>query len=372
MPMNNMSQTALRCPAKTLWVRVTGFLNLDNHYASYRDGQKPSNPYLQSFEGIFKGLIEQVRINLSCAHRSMSECLLNDEDVRGASIQPGCETVPERMWCDSFIDPSFDNPLVKAALNLSRGDSLLHLAEEERLRIGEDLLAIFKISIQDRSKLGVEKAIDDLSTFGLNGDPLLQKIDIGDVQTDELRQPDAGMQEQVDDDQVAVCLPALLRSDGFQEQAFLLLSHENWWLCILVFDLNPDGGIVIDLTDVGQPAKKAFDRCPSAIDGRIQFRLTIGLVCHWNRKKKAIDISGAYLPDFAVVAKMFEQQIQITLLGTDRMWRSAIGKLVIQKLLCCLFNYQIILLFLFVKSYVQQCSQNRMQVKVKNEINVTV
>jgi len=36
--------------------------------------------------------------------------------------------------------------------------------------------------------------------------------------------------------------------------------------------------------------------------------------------------------DFAVVAKMFEQQIQITLLGTDRMWRSAIGKLVIQKL----------------------------------------
>ena len=297
-----------------------------------------SNPLLQSLEGFFKGLIEQVRIYLGCIYRPVSQRLLNDEDVRGASIQSGCKAMPERMRRDSLIDSSFDDPLIETALDLTGGDSLLQLAEEEGLRISEDLLAFFQVSMQNRAQLGVEKASDGLSPLGLNGDPLLQQIDVGDVQTNQLRQPDACMQEQVDNHQIAVCLPALLRSDGFQEQAFFVFGHENGWLCVLVFDLNPDGGIVIDLTDVGQPSEESFDRGPGAIDGRIQFRLTIGLVCHWTRKKEAIDISGAYLPDFAVITKMVAQQFQIALLRSDSVRRSAVGKLVIQEEFYCVIE----------------------------------
>jgi len=330
--IKNVRQSHLRCPAKTPWVRVTGFLGLAEHTNSLRTSQKPSNPLLQSLEGTFEGVVEQVSVNLSCVYRSMSECLLNDENIRGASIQSACEAVPERMWCDSFIDSRLDNPLVKTTLDLACGNSMLQLAKEKSLGIGEYLLAFLQVSIQDSAQLGVEKAIDDLSTFGLNGDSLLQKIDIGNVEIDQLRQSDAGVKKELDDHQVAFRLPAHVGSDGLQEQAFLVFSQEDGWLCVLVFDLNPDSGIVVDLPDVGQPSEESFDRGTGAIDGRVHFRLSIGLSCHWNREKKTIDISGAYLPDFAVITKMVAQQIQIALLSSNCMRRPAIGKLVIHEL----------------------------------------
>ena len=291
-----------------------------------------SNPLLQSLEGFFEGLVEQMRIDLCCGNRSMSKRLLHNQDVRRASVQSGCEAMPERMRCDSLGNSSFDNPLIESTLNLTCGNSLLQLADEERLRIGEDLLAFFQVAMQDRPQLGVEKAIDNLSSLGLNGDPLLQQIDVGDVQTDQLRQPDAGMQKQVYNHQVAVCLPPLLRSDGLQKNTFLILNQEDGRLSVLVFDLNPDGWIVIDMTGVGQPAKESFDGCPGAIDGRSHFLFTVGLLLHRIGKKEIIGIDGSYRSDITITSKLVDQQVQVTLLGSNGMGRSAIGKLVIHEL----------------------------------------
>ena len=291
-----------------------------------------ANPSLQSLEGFLEGLVQQMRIDLGGSNRSVSESLLYGEDIRGASIQSGCETVPETVRCDPLIDSCFDDPLVKSALDLASGNALLQLTEKQSFRFNEYLLALFQISIKDRAKFGVDEAIDYLTTLGLNGNSLLQKINIGYVQTDQLRQPDAGMQEQVNDYHVSISLPAFMRPDCLQESSLLILDQEDWRLSVLVFNLNSDGWIVIDLTCVGQPSEKAFDRGSSAIDGRGLFRLTVGLFLYRSGKQEAIDISGCNLPDVVIAIQMIEQQLQISLLGSNRMWRSAIGKLVIQKL----------------------------------------
>jgi len=276
------------------------------------------------------------------------------------------------MRCDPLCDSSFYNPLIETTLDLARGDSLMHLAEEECLRISEDLFAFFQIAIQDRPQLGIEKAGDNQSTLGFDGDLLLKQVYICDIQIYQLGQPDTSMQEEIDNYQIAICLPALLRSDSFQENALFILGQKDRRFSALVFDLDTDGWIMIDLSSVGQPPEKAFDRSPGAIDGRGHFLLSIGLLLYRIAKEEAIDFSGVYVPDFAVTTKLIKQQIQITLLGSNRVRRPVIGKLVIQKMFYCLFSCQIVLLLMFVKYHVQQCSENRIQVKEKNEINATL
>jgi len=307
MSLNNMIQTPLRCPAKTLWIRFSGFFGLIEHLDSFKTSREASNPLLQSFEGIFKGLIEQVSINLSCVYGCMPESLLNDEDVRGSGIQSGCEAVPKRMGCDSFCDPSFDNPLIEATLDLSRCNSFLHLADEKSLRIGEDLLACFQIAMQDSSQFCVEKAIDKLSAFGFDSDFLFQQVNVSDIDVNQLGQSNAGMKKEINDDQIAVCLPTLLRSDGLEKAAFLILDQEDRRLSLLVFDLNTDSRIVINLSSINQPAEEAFDRSSGAIDGRCQFHFTVGLFLDRIAKKEAIDIGGCDIPNVAVVVKVVAQ-----------------------------------------------------------------
>jgi len=361
----------LQCTSRTPLARVSGFLGIVDPRYDHRPDQVTSNPLLQSFEGIFKGIIEQVGINLSCVYRCMTESLLNDKDIGGASIQSGCEAMPERMGCDSFGNSSFYDPLIETALDLPGCNSLLQLAEEECLVISKDLLVCFQIAIQDRTQFGIEKSADNQSALSFDGDLLLQQVDIGDIQIYQLGQPDAGMQEETDDYQITVCLPALLMSDCFQENAFFILSQEDRRFSVLVFDLDTDSWIMIDLASVGQPPEEAFDRSPGAIDGRGHFRLSIGLLLHGIAKEKGIDISGCDLLDIAANASLVEQQVQIALLSSNRMWRPAIGKLVIQKVLYCLFDCQTVLLFLFVESHVQQCHvKNNMSSQFL--LNVTV
>ena len=290
-----------------------------------------ANPYLQSFEGIFEGFIQQVRIDLSSGNRSMSEGLLNNKDVRGACIQTGCEAVPEAMRRDSLVDPSFDNPLIESTLDLPSGDSVLYLTEEECLAFNEGLLALLQIVMQNGTHLSVQKPVNDLSAFSPDRDPLLQEVDVGNIEVDELGEPDTVVQKEIDDDQVSICLPAFLESNGLQKDAFLVFCQEDGRLSVLALDLNAYGGIVIDLISIGQPAKEAFDRSPCAIDGRGLLELTIGLFGYRIGKKETIDIGRCDIPDVAVTAKLVEQQIQISLLCSDGMWRSAVSKLVIQE-----------------------------------------
>ena len=343
----------------------------DPRYA-HLSHQVTSNPYLQSFEGIFKGFIEQVGVNLSCVYGCMSECLLNNDDVRGPSIQSGCKAVPQAVRRDSLVNCSLNNPLFETALDLSGRDAILQLAEKKCLSFAEDLFSCFQITIQDRSQLCVDKAIDYLSTLGFYCDLLLQQDDILEVKVNQLGKPYSGMQEETDDYQISVCLPALLQSDSFEKNAFFILCQEDWWFSVLVFDLDTDCWIVINLASVGQPPEEAFNRSPGTIDGRCHFLLPIGLLLDRIAKEETIDVSGCYLLNIVVKAKLIQQQIQITLLCSDGMRRSSIGKLMIQELFYCLFDCQNIFLFVFVKYHVQQCSEKSVKSSHTMIINATV
>ena len=327
-----MVLSMLQCPSKTLLEGVSGFLGIVDPRYAHRSLPEVSNPCLQSFEGIFKSFVEQVGVNLSCVYGCMSECLLHDKDVRGTSIQSGCEAMSQAVRCNPLRNSGFDYPLIETALDLTSGYSFLQLAEKKCRAFAEDLFALFQVPVKNCAQLSVEKAIDDLSTFGFDSDLLLQQVDVVYVQINQFGKSDAGMQEEINDDQIAVGLPALVMSDCFQENTFLILSQENRRFSTLVIDLDGDCGIMIDLTDVGQPPEEAFDRSPGTIDGRCHFRLTSGLFLHWTRKQEGIDITGCDIPDIMVTSKPIEKQIQIALLGSNRVRRSAIGKLVIQEL----------------------------------------
>jgi hypothetical protein len=367
-----MVLSMLQCPSKTLLERVSGFLGIAEHADSFQASPETSNPCLQSFESVFKSIVKQVGVNLSCVYRCMSECLLNDEDIRGTSIQSGCKAVPKAVWCYPLINSSFDYPLIEAALDLSGRYAILQLTEEKSLGFGEHLLSRLQIAMKNRAQFGVEKAIDNLSTFSFDSDLLLQQVDIGDIQIYQLGQPDAGMQEETDDHQVPVCLPSLVMPDGLQEDTFLILGQEDRRFSVLVFDLDTNSWIMINLTSVIQPPEEAFNRSSGAINGGCHFRLPIGLLLNRIAKQEAIDISGYDFADVKITSELVKQQIQISLLGSNRMRRPAIGKLVIQKVQYCLFDCQIILLSLFMESHVQQCHVKPRKSRQKKEINVTV
>ena len=331
-----------------------------------------SNPLLQSFEGIFKGVVEQMSVNLCCVYGCMPESLLNDKDVRSSGIQTGCKAMPETVRCDSFKNSCFDNPLVEATLDLSGGNPFLHLAYEESFALSEDLLSYLQITMKNRSHFGIEKSGDNQSAFGFDGDLLLQQVYIGNIQINQLGKSNAGMKEEVDNYQITVCLPALLRPDCFQEKTFLILNQENRRFSILVFDLDTDGWIVIEASCVNQPAEEAFNRSPGAIDRRCHFRLSIDLLNYRTREKESIDISGCDFQDIAVKTKMVTQQIQVALLCSNGMWRSSIGELMIQILSYRFGDCQIVLLFLFAKFTVQQCSEKSAKSSHMIIINATV
>jgi len=343
-----MMFSILQCTSRTPLVRVSDFLGINDPSYTHRPHQVTSNPLLQSFEGIFKGLVEQVGVNLSCVYGCMSECLLNDKDVRGPSIQSGCETVPQAMRSDSLANSSLDNPLFETALYLSGRDAILQLADEKCRAFAEDLLALFQVPVKNRTQLGVEKAIDNLPTFSFDSDFLLQQDDILEVKVNKLGKPDACVKKKIDDDQITVCLPALLQSDSFEKNAFFILCQEDRRFSVLMFDLDTDSWIMIDLASVGQPPEESFDRSPGAINGRCHFRLSIGLLLHQIAKEEAIDIDGCDLLDITVAAKLVEQQLQVTLLRSNRVRRPAISELMMQEPFNCLFDCQIVLLFLFV------------------------
>ena len=140
-------------------------------------------------------------------------------------------------------DPCFGDPLVEAALNLAGGDTVLHLAEEERLGFSEDLLALFQVAMQDSADLGVEEAGDRLSAFGMDGDPFLQQVDVGEVEVDELGESDAGMQEEGDDHEVASRLPTLVMTDGLKQHPLLILGQVDRRFAIVALDADAGGGI---------------------------------------------------------------------------------------------------------------------------------
>jgi hypothetical protein len=334
--------------------------------------REASNPYLQSFEGIFKSLVKQVGVNLSCVYGCMSECLLNDDDVRGPSIQSSCETVPQAVRRDSLVNSSLNNPLFETALDLSGRYAILQLAEKKCRTFAEDLFALFQVPVKNRAQFGVEKAIDYQSTLGFDSDLLLQQDDILEVKVNKLGKPDSCVKKKIDDDQITVCLPSLVMSDSLQENALFILSQEDRRFSVLVLDLNANSWIVINLASVTQPPEEAFNRSSGAINGRCHFRLPIGLLLNRIAKQEAIDISGYDFADVTITSELVKQQIQISLLGSNRMRRPAIGKLVIQKVQYCLFDCQIILLFLFIESHVQQCHVKPRKSRLKKEINATV
>jgi len=372
MPMNNMSQTALRCPEKTLWVWVTGLLGLDNPHYAHQSCQCGSNPLLQSFEGAFEGIVEEVSINHTRLDRTVTQRLLHGKDIQTAVVKVAGEGMSKRMGVNVFRYPSLCHPFTQTALHLPGGYPFQALAQEKSWTVEGHLLTFFQVAMQDRPQLRVEKAIDGLSTLGFDGDLLLQQIDIGDIQIDKLRQTDAGVKKELDDHPVALSFPALVGSDGLQQDAHFVGSQVGRRFAVVAPDVNGTCGIVLDVPRFLQPAEEGLDSRTSAVDRCCGFRSAIRLMHHRPIEEEAVKVDRSDTCDFAVCLKAVQQEPQIALLGTNGMWRSAVGKLVIHELLHCLFNIQIILLFLFVKSYVQQCSQNRMQVKVKNEINVTV
>ena len=298
----------------------------------------PSNPCLQSFEGIFEGLIDQVRIDHRCSNRTMSECLLNDKDIRSSGIQASCEAVPETVRCNSFINACFGYPLIETTLDLPGCNSLLQLAEDKGLGLCEYLFPFFQISIQDRPQFTVNEASYFLSPLGLNGNSLLQKINIVDIQINQFRQPYSGMQEEIDNSQISICLPAFLRPDCLQKISFLVLCQKYRRLPVLVLNLDACSRIMIDITGLSQPSEESLDGCPGSIDGRGLFRLSVGLGLNRLGKKESVDFYGSDSLDIVVISKMVEQQIQVALLSTDSMGRSAVGELMIHVIFDCILE----------------------------------
>ena len=319
------------CGSKTLFQGVSAILNQENSTDDPRPLQDGSNPWLQSFESLFERLVEQVRINLSGRNLSVTEGLLNYKEVRSAFKEARSETMPETVRCDVLFNAGHNDPLVKSALNLPCGYPAIQLADKKSLTFDKEFLTSLQVTMQYDSNLSVEESVHKLSSFGFDCDPFFQQVDIRNIEVHELRQSNTSVEKQIDRNQITICLPAFLRSDGFQEDSFLIISQENGWFIILTFDLNADAWIVIDLTCVSQPFEETLYRCACAIDGGCLFWNTIGLSCDGLREKEIVQVAWTDIRDIAITIQEVGKQSQVALLRSDRVWRPVIRKLMIQE-----------------------------------------
>ena len=317
--------------SKTLFQGVSAILNHEKSTDAPRPFREGSNPYLQSFESLFEGLVEQVRINLSGGNLSMTEGLLDYKKVRSAFKETRSETMSETVRCDMLFNASLIDPLVKTTLDLPGGYSAIQLAEEKCLAFDKEFLAGFQKAVQYGSNLRVEESVNNLSSLGVDCYPLLEQINVINIEIYQLRQSNTSVEKQIDHNQITICLPAFLRSDGFQEDSFLIISQENGWFIILTFDLNADAWIVIDLTCVSQPFEETLYRCACAIDGGCLFWNTIGLSCDGLREKEIVQVAWTDIRDIAITIQEVGKQSQVALLRSDRVWRPVIRKLMIQE-----------------------------------------
>ena len=171
------------------------------------------------------------------------------------------------MWRDPLVNARFSNPLIEAALDLPSGYPAQHLAEEECLVFNEDLLTFFQIAMQDGSDFSVKESIDDLPSLGSDCYLLFNQVDIANIKADELREPDACMQEEGDDNQIAPRLAAFMSSNGLQQNAFLIFDQEDRQFTCITLDANTACGIMIDLSGISQPTEEPFDGCPGTVNG---------------------------------------------------------------------------------------------------------
>ena len=93
MPMNCMSQTTLRFPAKTLWVRFSVFFGLAEHADSFRSSREASNPCLQTGEHKSQ-LCSPMHSRVLVGRRGCSRC---------ESIQSSCKAVPEAVTRMTYV-----------------------------------------------------------------------------------------------------------------------------------------------------------------------------------------------------------------------------------------------------------------------------
>ena len=71
-------------------------------------------------------------VNLAGYNARMTQCLLDGEDVRGATVKDCGESVSKRVWVNLLGDAELGAPLTQASLDLSGGDPVEALADNKR------------------------------------------------------------------------------------------------------------------------------------------------------------------------------------------------------------------------------------------------
>ncbi len=75
---------------------------------------------LEAFQRFFQGAVHQVRVDFRGGDVAVPEGALDDQQVTGAAVKPGGESVAQAVRRDGFLDAGFLEPVGKAVAHLSR------------------------------------------------------------------------------------------------------------------------------------------------------------------------------------------------------------------------------------------------------------
>jgi hypothetical protein len=121
----------------------TGFI-APNKNAAPKDRMAPG-PFCGSkpFEGILKGIVHQVSINLRGRDVPVPQRPLDHEQVGGRCIQVGGECMTQPVRADALIDAGLGQPMFDAAGHLPWRKASSAIREEQRLALPVALTAAF-------------------------------------------------------------------------------------------------------------------------------------------------------------------------------------------------------------------------------------
>ncbi len=128
---------------------------------------------LQPFQRLFQGAIHQVRIDFRGGDVAMAECPLDDEQIAGATVEPGGEGMAQAVRRYGLFDPGLAEPVFEAIADLPWRQACSPLADEQ----GRAVLALFLAPLEIAAEQSAQMRVQE---FDLRL-PAFRPADIGAV-----------------------------------------------------------------------------------------------------------------------------------------------------------------------------------------------
>ena len=201
-------------------------------------------------------------VGLGRGHMFMAQRLLDQPDIAGLVVEPGCERMPQRVGRDRLGDSSLGHFAGHQPLDLPGGDPLARRGGPKR----------YFTPYMDHQ--GLQRGHDGrmqgnpvgIAALGRGqGDGSLLEVNVLPVQGDGLTQTTASQQQKSNNSPVPLSVPA--SELPAQDRSDFLFRKYDWWQASIASAFQDGRGVSGNKPPGGSPGEQGLQADPVAVDG---------------------------------------------------------------------------------------------------------